>query len=312
MKMHTDCCPPVNNSRRKFRFVKRCISILVITGVCAATASAGGGPSGKIVFASASGPAGQGQIWVMNADGSGRHPVSQATSNLSAPALSRDGTRIAFVKRGDVYVMGVTGAKVRRLTFSGRSTEGAPAWSADGRWIAYSSYRAGRSAIWKMRADGGRKTLLAAGRTLDVPSWSPDGMRIAYAGVSGQIWIMNADGSGKHRLTRTASGKGVDWAPSWSPDGGRIAYESNVDTGPRDLTNEIWVIGADGSHPVRLTHNALNDNRPVWSPNGDWILFSSPLPHPGIAHLWLMRPNGKSLHRVTPWAGEQYAASWAR
>jgi Tol biopolymer transport system component len=290
----------------------RFISILVVTGICVATASAGGGPTGKIVFASASGAGGNGQIWVMNANGSRRHPVSPATSNAAAPALSHEGTRIAFVRRGDVYVMGVTGTKVRRLTFSGSSTEGAPAWSPDGRWIAYSSYRNGRSAIWKMRADGGRKTLLAAGRTLDVPSWSPDGRRIAYAGVSGQIWVMNADGNGKHRLTRTASGKGVDWAPSWSPDGRRIAYESDVGTGPRDLTNEIWVIGADGSHPVRLTHNSLNDNRPVWSPDGNWILFSSQRPHPGVAHLWLMRPNGKALHRVTPWAGEQYAATWAR
>jgi TolB protein len=292
--------------------MKRFISIVVLAGVCAAAASAGSGPSGKIVFASASGAGGNGQIWVMNANGSRRHPVSPATSNAGAPALSHDGMRIAFVRRGAVYAMSVTGAKVRRLTFSGSSTEGAPAWSPDGRWVAYSSYRNGRSAIWKMRADGGRKTLLAAGKTLDVPSWSPDGMRLAYAGVNGQIWVMNADGSGKHRLTRTASGKGVDWAPSWSPDGRRIAYESDVGTGPRDLTNEIWVIGADGSHPVRLTHNSLNDDRPVWSPDGNWILFSSQRPHPGIAHLWLMRPNGKALHRVTPWAGEQYAPSWAR
>jgi len=293
--------------------VTRVFSLLVLVAACAATASAGASsPSGKIVFSSASGLGGTDRIWVMNANGSGRHAVSPVTSNESSPALSRDGTRIAFVKRGDIYVMSVTGAGVRRLTFSALSTEGAPAWSPDSRWIAYSTYRAGRSSIWKMRADGGGKTLLAPGRTLDVPSWSPDGMRIAYAGVAGQIWVMNASGSGKHRLTMTASGKGVDWAPSWSPDGRRIAYQSDVGTGPRDLTTEIWVIGADGSHPVRLTHNALNDNRPVWSPDGSWILFSSQRPHPGLAHLWLMRPNGKALHRVTPWAGEQYAPTWSR
>jgi TolB protein len=293
--------------------VTRVFSLLVIAAACAATASAGASsPSGKIVFSSAGGVGGTERIWVMNANGSGRHAVSPATSNEISPALSRDGTRIAFAKRGDIYVMSVTGASVRRLTFSPFSTEGAPTWSPAGRWIAYSSYRAGRSSIWKMRPDGGGKTLLAPGRTLDVPSWSPDGTRIAYAGVGGQIWVMDADGSGKHRLTRTASGKGVDWAPSWSPDGRRIAYQSDVGTGPRDLTTEIWVIGADGSHRVRLTHNALNDNRPVWSPDGSWILFSSQRPHPGVAHLWLMRPNGRALHRVTPWAGEQYAPTWSR
>jgi TolB protein len=296
----------------KIRFVMRCTSVLVVSAVCAASASAGGGPTGKIVFLSASGAGGQAQIWVMNANGTRRHPVSPATINEGGPALSPDGRRIAFAKRGDVYVMSVGGGDVRRLTFSGTSEEGSPGWSPEGRWLAYSSYKSARSSIWKMRADGGQKTLLARGATLSVPAWSPDGRRIAYAGVNSQIWVMNADGSRKHGLTRTASGTGVDWAPAWSPDGRRLAYESNVGTGPRDLTNEIWVIGADGSHPVRLTHNALNDNRPVWSPDGNWILFSSPRPHPGIAHLWLMHPNGKRLHRVTPWAGEQYAASWAR
>lgn len=289
----------------------RLLAFLAVTAACASAASAASAPSGLIVFASASGVGGKVQIWAMRANGTARHAVSPATSNVGAPALSPDGRRIAFVKRDDIYVMSVTGSNVRRLTFS-PSTENAPTWSPDGRWIAYSSYRSGHSSIWKMRSDGGQKMRLAGPLLLDVPSWSPDGRRIAYAGVHGQIWMMNASGSGQHALTKTASGAGVDWAPSWSPDSRRLAYASDVGTGPRDLTNEIWVIGADGSHPVRLTHNALNDDHPVWSPDGVWLLFSSPRPHPGIAHLWLMRPNGEGLHRVTSWPGEQYWPSWAR
>lgn len=289
----------------------RILTLLAVTAACASAAFAASAPRGLIVFSSASGADGKTQVWVMNANGTARHAVTPATITAESPALSHDGRRLAFVRRDDIYVMSLNGTHVRRLTFSS-SAEGSPSWSPDGRWIAYSSYRSGRSAIWKMRSDGGQKTLLAAGKTLSVPAWSRVGDLIAYAGVNGQIWMMNANGGGKHALTRTASGTGVDWSPSWSPDGRRIAYESNVGTGPRDLTNEIWVIGADGSHPVRLTHNQLNDNRPVWSPDGAWLVFSSPRPHPGTAHLWLIHPNGKGLHRVTPWAGEQYWPSWAR
>ena len=193
----------------------RWILVLALTGACVAAVSAASAPSGLIVFSSSSGVDGKTQVWVMNANGTARRAVTPATSAAEGPALSRDGRRIAFVRRDDVYVMSLNGTQVRRLTFSS-SAESSPSWSPDGRWIAYSSYRSGRSAIWKMRSDGGQKTLLAAGKTLSVPAWSPVGDRIAYAGVNGQIWMMNANGGGRHALTRTASGTGVDWAPSWS------------------------------------------------------------------------------------------------
>jgi TolB protein len=292
------------------RVVLRCCSLIAVAAVCASAASAAGPPGGRIVFSSTSGGNGSTRIWTVRADGSGRHAVSPAGVEALSPALSRDGRLIALSRRGDIYVMNVNGSGMRRLTFSA-STESSPAWSADGRWIAYSSYESGRSSIWKMRANGGGKTRLAVG-SLDVPAWSPDSARIAYAGVNGQIWVMNANGTGKHALTTTRKAAGVDWAPSWSPDGRRIAYESDVGTGGgRKLTNEIHVIGADGTHPVRLTHNALNDNHPVWSPHGAWLLFSSERPHSGPSHLWLVRPNGRGLHRITAWAGEQYWPSWA-
>ena len=118
----------------------------------------------------------------MNAERLRRHSLSPATVYEDVPALSRDGKRIAFGRRGDIYVMSASGSNVRRLTFS-PGVEGAPAWSPDGRWIAYSSYRAGKSDIWKMRADGGGKTRLTRTAALeDVPDWSPDGRKIVYAG----------------------------------------------------------------------------------------------------------------------------------
>jgi TolB protein len=289
----------------------RIASLLAVAGLAAATASAASVPGGEIVFSSSSGVNGKGQVWVMKPNGAGRHAVTPAGIDVGTAAPSRDGRRIAYVRRGEIYVIASNGSHVRRLTFS-PSTEAAPAWSPDGRWIAYSSYSSAHTSIWKMRPDGRRKTRLAGPGMFAAPAWSPDGRRIAYAAAGGQIWVMNANGTGRHPLTRTAFGTGVDWAPSWSPDGRRVAYESNVKTSWRNPTNEIWVINADGSRPVRLTQDHVDDTRPAWSPDGHWILFASERPNGGRTHLWLMRPNGEGLHRVTSWGGEQSSPSWAR
>lgn len=290
--------------------MNRLALLLIVAGLAATAASAASTPGGLIAFSSATGTGGNEQVWVMNANGAGRHAVTPASFAARLPAASPDGRRIAYVRGGEIYVVGANGSHPRRLTVSA-SAEASPAWSPDGRWIAYSSDRSGHSSIWKMRSDGARKTRLALGGTFGAPAWSADGRRIAYAGAQWQIWVMNANGGGKHALTH-ARGGGVDWAPSWSPDGRRVAYESNVGTDPTNMTNEIRIVNADGSHPVRLTRNALNDGHPTWSPDGRWILFQSERPHPGLNHLWLMHPNGKGLHRATSWAGEQFYPSWVR
>jgi TolB protein len=100
-------------------------------------------PRGLVVFSSASGVGGKTQIWVMDANGTGRHSISPPTSSDEGPALSADGKRIAFGSHGHIYVMSVNGSGVRRLT-SG-SGEVSPAWSPNGRWIAYARPSAGKS-----------------------------------------------------------------------------------------------------------------------------------------------------------------------
>jgi TolB protein len=282
----------------------RLLPVFALAAVCASLASAASAPSGRIVFVSGT------RAWVVNANGIGLRAVTPA--GVTSVAVSHDGGRIAYSRAGEVYVSNVDGTHARRLTTS-RATDGAPAWSGDDRWIAWSVREGRHTSILKMRSsDGGVRRTLATGAALDVPAWSRDGRHMAYAGVNGQIWEMSADGSRKHALTRTKPGAGVDWAPSWSPDGKRVAYESSVDTGSRQQTTEIWVINADGTHAVRLTHNFINDNHPSWSPDGAWLAFASPSPRPGLAHVWLMRPNGSGLHRLTSWAGEQIQPSWGR
>jgi Tol biopolymer transport system component len=84
---------------------------------------------------------------------------------------------------------------------------------------------------------------------------------------SGEIYVINADGSGQRRLTRN---RAKDIAPVGSPDGRRIAFASD-----RDGNFELYVMAANGSRPRRLTWNAGVDADPTWSPDGRRIAFES-------------------------------------
>ncbi len=271
-----------------------------------ASAAPGPAPQGRIAFASTSGAHGNVQVWIMRADGRGRRPLTAVNQFNEAPALSPNGRKVAFDTitgtEHDLYVRDVNGMVSTLLASNAQN----PSWSPDSRRIAFAS----SADVWVIRADGTRKHRLTRSTALeDTPTWSPDRRRLAFV-RDGRIWIMNANGSAQHVLTKTVDG--VDWAPAWAPDGRRVAYESNRQTNLTSPTNEIWLINTDGSHQVRLTHNALNDSQPAWSPDSRWLAFASERPHPGRNHIWLIRPNGRGLHRADTWQGEEYHPSWAR
>ncbi|HEX9641436.1 MAG TPA: hypothetical protein VGB13_08990 [Candidatus Krumholzibacteria bacterium] len=156
---------------------------------------------------------------LVNADGSGarRLPYIPLTA-----VWSPDGRQIAFVHtlRGpplqqfgpryslnrEIYVMNADGSGTRKLTHNaGYNAE--PAWSPDGRRIAFKSSRDGNSEIYVMNADGSGKRNLTRNAARDgSPSWSPDGRRIAFVsnrdGRRLEAHVMNADGSGQRSLTQ--------------------------------------------------------------------------------------------------------------
>lgn len=125
----------------------------------------------------------------------------------------------------------------------------------------------GQTKIFVMNADGTNPIDLGPGYS---PSWSPDGSKIVYGDGNGEtsdLWIMNADGSNKTRLT-------VNWSshsPAWSPVGNRIAFISQHEGGPH-----VYLIDADGQNQVRLTiadSAIIQEAAPLWSPDGTKVIF---------------------------------------
>ena len=217
---------------------------------------------------------GDGEIYVMNADGTGVVNLTNNSAFDGLPTWSSDGTKVAFVSGRDpgnpeIYAMNADGTGAVNLTNDGW-WDSEPAWSPDGSKIAFRSSRDGNSEIYVMNADGSGVTRLTNNSATDgQPAWSPDGARISFWSTrdgGNEVFVMNADGTGVTNLTNNSDGGGS----AWSPDGTRIAFSSN-----RDGNGEIYVMNADGTGARNLTNNSAADYEPTWSPDGTRIAFRS-------------------------------------
>jgi Tol biopolymer transport system component len=230
-------------------------------------------------------------IFVMNADGSGRRQLTEDGMYNSGPSFSPDGRTIVFSGGADggaeLYtVPAAGGAAPKRLTVTPDKDEHNPAFSPDGTRIAFDRgcENGNGTCVYVMPAGGGAAVNLTAEHevpgcpgnpgyhfdgTSREPSWSPDGNRIAFAGpltctvssIGTDIWVMNADGSGKVDLTRDDGT--VDRQPAFSPDGTQVAFMR----GGQDGRQHIWTIAsAPGGTATQVSDSTLLDARPDWAP----------------------------------------------
>lgn len=241
---------------------------------------------------------------VIDADGSNLLNLTKEEEFSSAafPQWSPDGTRIAYNSNRSgtqqIYVMNADGTDRLQKTNEGVLLSDAR-WSPSGGHIAYAASRASRESIIVMdTVNFNPKENL----TLDLdqatdPRWSPDGTRIAFTSRQfgdRDIYVMNADGSGKVNLT---SGAGDDKLPVWSPDAMRILFGTR-----RDGNDEVYSINVDGSGLKNLTNHANDDGSAQWSPDGSRIVFSSNRDG-GDLELYIMNADGTNQTRLTNAAG---------
>jgi uncharacterized repeat protein (TIGR01451 family) len=234
-----------------------------------------------------------GDIYIMNADGSDRVNLTQNGKGNAKPTLSPDGSKVAFACNGDICIMNLDGSQVTKLSTTHTSNAGAvdtfPDWSPDGTRIVFVSSRDGAYRLYVMNSDGSSQSRISPDQFIDVSSaaWSPDGAKITFSdSLSGhlQVYTMNPDGSGAFRVTATNT---TDDLPRWSPDGGRIVFHSY-----RDGPIHIYTINADGTGETRLTNGIGSDYSPTFSPDGSAIAFASS--RDGEEVLYVMNVDGSA------------------
>jgi TolB protein len=218
----------------------------------------------QIVFTSPSPSSRHGQVYRINADGSGLTQLTHGTGiDADSASWSPDGSKIVLKRAGSgeyaIWVMNADGSGLRRLT-SEVYDNSDPTFTPDGRHILYASTQGGLgSAIWIMNVDGSdKRRLTPAGVEAASPDVSPDGSHVVF-GQGGDplkpasIYTMRIDGSGITRLTNAGCCH-HDGLPKYSPDGKQIVYLTDRNYPSLDGM-DIYEMNADGTNQHRVTTN---------------------------------------------------------
>jgi hypothetical protein len=214
-----------------------------------------------------------GDIWLMQANGTGLKRLTSTSTSDVLPDWTPDGSWLVFAsyRSGgeDIYSMRIDGTDVRRLT-TNAAKDSYPTVSPDGTRIAFASARDdalnGTLDIYTMNMDGSGVTRLTTAADDDyAPDWSPDGSKVAFTSWrngDAEIFVMNANGSGQTNLTNDPTFD--DNEPSWSLDGTKIAIWSYDNTDPNSDA-DVYVMTATGAAQTAVGSSSTFDE---WSP--DW------------------------------------------
>jgi TolB protein len=232
-----------------------------------------------------------GKVYVIDQDGADRRLVSSSARQAMSPGWAPDARRFAYMEfsagRGQLFAQDVVTGKRAPVATTGQALDFTPAFSPDGRTLAFSRATEEGTDIYTVNIkDNCCLQRLTVGRFSDnlSPAFSPDGQRIAFVSTrSGlpQIYVMAADGTDPQLFAPFDYGvTGSSNAPDWSPDGQSVAFHRDVGG-----TLQVFVLDARTRAVRQLTSLGRNED-PTWAPDSRHLAFVSD--RSGYRQLWII------------------------
>jgi tricorn protease len=186
-------------------------------------------------------------------------------------ALAPNGKRTLFSARGDIFSVPTENGATRNLTSTQGADEDHPAWSPDGRTIAYTTDAAGRQEIAIRPAEGGAEKILTSFTEgyFYAPIFSPDGKMLAFSDGAHRLWIVGTDGGAPKQVAQDKFAEIHDQA--FSPDGRWLALSLTAINRRRDLA--LYEIAT--GKLTRIGDGSEIDANPAWSSDGKYLYFIS-------------------------------------
>jgi tricorn protease len=227
----------------------------------------------------------------------------KANDKIQSAAISPTGARAVFEARGDIFTAPAEKGDIRNLTRSTSVAERDPAWSPDGKWIAYFSDESGEYALHLKDQSGlGEVKKLSLGNPPSFfygPTWSPDSKKIAYTDKRLNVWYVDIEkGQPVKVATDLYDAFAVPISCSWSPDSKWITYA-------RYLTNHlraVFVYSLESAKNTQITDGLSDARLPEFDKGGKYLFFAAST-DVGLGSSWLdlsgfQRPVSRSVYAV--------------
>ena len=186
-------------------------------------------------------------------------------------ALAPNGKRTLFSARGDIFSVPTEDGATRDLTGTQGIDEDHPAWSPDGKLVAYTTDSTGEQQIAVRPAEGGAERVLTSFPQgyLYGPIFSPDGKTLSFSDSSHKLWVVGVDGGAPRQVAQDRFSEIHDQA--YSPDSRWLAFSMTATNRRRDL----YLYNLTSGVLTRLGDGSSIDANPVFSPDGKYLYFAS-------------------------------------
>ena len=203
-----------------------------------------------------------------------REKFVKVGEGLSSPGLSPSGVRALFQGRGEVITVPADKGDARNLTQTTNAIERYPAWSPDGKSIAYFSDVSGEYELHVQPQDqsGPAKKIRIEDRPgyYYAPVWSPDSKRVAFRDAHLRVWMVEIE-SGKASVVDTDRYWGRPFEPVWSPDSKWIAYAKTL----ANYMGAVYVYNLAEAKATQITDGMSDARNPVWDRDGKYMYFTA-------------------------------------